>query len=56
MANAIVDLIRSVAPTIATALGGPLAGAAVGFLSNKLGLSENTVEAVQNAVGEPDMA
>ena len=50
MANAIVDLIRSVAPTIATALGGPLAGAAVGFLSNKLGLSENTVEAVQNAV------
>lgn len=50
------QLIGDVAPTLATMLGGPLAGAAVGFLSKKLGLSENTVEAVENAVAgmKPD--
>jgi hypothetical protein len=55
MAN-LKDLIVSVAPTIASALGGPFAGAAVGFLSKKLGLSENTAEAVQQAVAgmKPD--
>ncbi len=47
---ALVDILASVAPTLATALGGPLAGAAVAFLSSKLGLSEKTVEAVQGAV------
>lgn len=46
----LTDILRDVAPTLATALGGPLAGAAVGFLSGKLGLSEKTVEAVQGAV------
>jgi hypothetical protein len=30
------DIVRTVAPTIATALGGPLAGTAVAALSNKL--------------------
>lgn len=38
------DLLKSVAPTIATALGGPLAGAAVSFLSSKLGVDPSIVE------------
>lgn len=38
------DVLKSVAPTIATALGGPLAGAAVSFLSSKLGVDASVVE------------
>ncbi|MDE1868323.1 MAG: hypothetical protein KGI08_11535, partial [Thaumarchaeota archaeon] len=38
------DVLRSVAPMIATALGGPLAGAAVSFLSSKLGVDPALVE------------
>lgn len=45
----LVDILKSVAPTIATALGGPLAGAAVSFLAGKFG-TENTLEAVEKAV------
>ncbi len=47
---ALVDILASVAPVLASSLGGPLAGAAVAFLASKLGLSEKTVEAVQGAV------
>ena len=47
---ALVDILGSVAPILASALGGPLAGAAVAFLAKKLNLSEKTVEAVQGAV------
>lgn len=45
--SGIGDVLKSVAPTLATALGGPLAGAAVAFLSSKLGVP---AEAVQQAV------
>lgn len=45
--NAILGILKGVAPTIATALGGPLAGAAVSFLSSKLGVP---VEKVQETV------
>ena len=38
------DILKSVAPTIATALGGPLAGAAVSFLSSKLGVDPAVVQ------------
>ncbi len=37
-------VIGSVAPTIATALGGPLVGGAVSLLTNALGLGENASE------------
>ena len=46
----IADILRSVAPTLATALGGPLAGMAATFLAGKLGLSDQSVEAVSAAV------
>jgi hypothetical protein len=44
------DLIKSIAPAIATALGGPLAGAAAAFLADKLGASEKTVESVKEII------
>lgn len=43
MMNALVDLLKGVAPTLATALGGPLAGAAVAFLSSKFGVPADQV-------------
>jgi hypothetical protein len=50
MSTSIAGIIGDVAPALATALGGPLAGAAVAFLSKELGLSESTTNAVANAV------
>jgi hypothetical protein len=45
-----LDWLKSVVPTIATALGGPLAGVAATFVADKLGLGDKTVEAVQAAI------
>jgi len=42
--------LKSVLPTIATALGGPLAGVAAGFVADKLGLSDKTVEGVTSLI------
>lgn len=45
------DIIATVAPTIATALGGPLAGTAVRALLPSLGLKDNaTVDQINNAL------
>jgi hypothetical protein len=46
----IKKLIGTVAPTLAAALGGPLAGVAVGELAKALGLAESTPEAVEAAL------
>lgn len=46
----LADIVKGVAPTIATALGGPLAGAAVTFLADKLGASDKTQEAVTQII------
>lgn len=45
-----MDWLKSVLPTIATALGGPLAGVAVNFVADKLGIEERTVDAVKAAI------
>jgi hypothetical protein len=45
-----MDWLKTVLPTVATALGGPLAGVAVNFIADKLGLEDKTVEAVQAAI------
>lgn len=44
------DVVKGVAPTIASALGGPLAGAAASFLADKLGASDKTQETVAQLV------
>lgn len=45
----LLGLVKDVAPGLATALGGPLAGAAVSAIAGKFGV-EDTVEAVTNAL------
>lgn len=45
-----MDWIKSIAPLLGTALGGPLGGAAAAFISEKLGLESNSVEAVTKAL------
>jgi hypothetical protein len=47
------ETLATVAPTIATALGGPLAGVAVNMVASKLGI-EPTQEAVQSAIASGD--
>jgi hypothetical protein len=43
-------ILATVAPTLATAAGGPLAGVAVQAIAKALGLPESTQEAVEQAV------
>lgn len=45
-----MEWLKTVLPTVATALGGPLAGVAVNFIADKLGLEEKTVDAVKAAI------
>ena len=43
-------ILGAVAPTLATAIGGPLGGMAIKLVADKLGLPDATVEAVDAAV------
>lgn len=44
-------VVRTVAPWIGTALGGPLGGMAVEAAANALGISDKTTDAVKQALG-----
>lgn len=48
----IAGIVGSVAPTIAGALGSPIAGTALGALSKALGIEGSTPDAVQQAVAQ----
>lgn len=45
------QIIKTVAPWIGTALGGPLGGMAVTAAANALGLGEKTADAIKQAIG-----
>ena len=52
--DTLLSLLRTVAPALATVVAGPMGGAAVSLIAQKLGV-EDTVEAVARAVaGDPD--
>jgi hypothetical protein len=53
--SGLVDLVRGVAPALATALGGPLAGAAVSFLASKLGVDPAVVQQTVAGMGPADL-
>jgi hypothetical protein len=54
--NELLRLLGSIAPTLATAVAGPLGGLAVSAIARRLGV-EDTVEAVTQAIaGDPDAA
>ena len=46
------DWIKTIAPLVGTALGGPLGGAAAAFIADKLGVQEKTVEAVSKVLSD----
>jgi hypothetical protein len=48
--EALLSILKTAAPALATAVAGPLGGAAVGMIADKLGLSDKTVEAVTSAL------
>lgn len=47
-----MDWLKTLAPLLGTALGGPLGGAAASFIADKLGVSEKTVEAVSKVLND----
>jgi hypothetical protein len=52
--NDLLNLLKGVAPTLATAVAGPLGGAAVSALASKFGVSDS-VESVAKAIaGNPE--
>ena len=54
--NELFSLLKGIAPTLATAVAGPLGGAAVSALASKFGVSDS-VEAVAKAIsGDPEAA
>lgn len=54
--NDLLNILKSVAPGLATAVAGPLGGAAVSAIASRLGV-ENTVEEVARAIaGDPEAA
>jgi hypothetical protein len=56
MMNDLLNLLKGIAPTLATVVAGPLGGAAVSAIANRLGVGDS-VEAVAKAIaGDPQAA
>jgi hypothetical protein len=49
------DLLKTIAPLLGTALGGPLGGAAAAFIADKLGLDSKTVKDVSEVLNGTKM-
>lgn len=47
--------LKTLAPMVGTALGGPLGGAAAAFIADKLGLESKTIEAVSEVLNSGKM-
>ena len=56
MMDTLLGILKGVAPVLATAIAGPAGGAAVGWLASKLGIDDDTIEGVTQALqGNPEM-
>lgn len=53
--SAFLDILKSLAPTVASALGGPLAGAAVTALGGIFGLSNATQDKIADVISNGQM-
>lgn len=54
--DTLLNILKGVAPILATAVAGPAGGAAVGWLADKLGVDDATVEGVTAALtGNPEL-
>ena len=54
--NELLGLLKGIAPTLATAVAGPLGGAAVTALANKFGVSDSVDAVAKAIVGDPKAA
>ena len=54
--NDLIGLLKSVAPALATAVAGPLGGAAVTAIASKLGVSDSVEEVAKAIAGDPAAA
>lgn len=54
--NELLNLLKDVAPTLATAVAGPLGGAAITALANKFGVSDSVDAVAKAIVGDPAAA
>ena len=54
--DALLGILKGVAPVLATAVAGPAGGAAVGWIASKLGIPDDTIEGVTAALtGNPEL-
>lgn len=54
--DTLISLLKNAAPALATAVAGPAGGAAIGWIADKLGIPDSTVEGVTAALtGNPDL-
>jgi hypothetical protein len=54
--DTLLSILKGVAPILATAVAGPAGGAAVGWIADKLGIPDSTIEGVTAALtGNPEM-
>jgi hypothetical protein len=51
--NEILSLIKGVAPSLATAVAGPLGGAAISAIASRLGVSDSVEEVAKAIAGDP---
>ena len=51
-----MEWLKTLAPLLGTALGGPLGGAAAAFIADKLGIESKTVEAVNEVLNSGKMS
>lgn len=56
MNDLLSGLLKSVAPTLATAVAGPLGGAAVSAIASKLGVGDTVEEVAKAIAGDPAAA
>jgi hypothetical protein len=54
--NELLNLLKGVAPALATAVAGPLGGAAISAIAGKLGVSDSVEEVAKAIAGDPEAA
>jgi transposase-like protein len=54
--NELFSLLKGIAPTLATAVAGPLGGAAVSAIASRLGVSDSVEEVAKAIAGDPAAA
>jgi len=54
--NDLFNLLKGIAPTLATAVAGPLGGAAVSAIASRLGVSDSVSEVAKAIAGDPAAA